>query len=373
MNKAKWRFKWIRAQQKLKTWIGVPEDRSWDYVIDKGFDQLAILPQSGANKAEISKRILEGVETAKIYWLEVILAALIATFGLLQNSVAVIIGAMLIAPLLRPIQGLAYGIVIGRASLFWQASKILILSIILSIGIPIIVLYFIPTAETTPEILGRTQPNLFDLLIAVFSAVIAILAHAHKRLYESVAGVAMATALMPPLVVIGLQIAWGNFDLAWGATLLFMTNLVAILVVGAVLFIFYGFNPHRSQAESSAGKIGFLFFMVIVLWTVLSVNWNQIQEQRTLVQMTQETFEMIIEKEMPGAKVRNLNLRNDEDTRVISGTFYVPESTRITRAKFNKIESQLIEDLGQDVYLELDLIRTVSFEAEESKTETVSE
>lgn len=361
MDKTKLRFKWLQAQKKLKTRLDIPEDRSWDYVFDGLFDRLAIMQQEPEAKAEISQRIITGVTTKKLYWLEVTLSALIATFGLMQNSVAVIIGAMLIAPLLRPIQGLAYGIIIGRASLFWRSLKLLTLSCALAVIIPMGVLYFFTEAGQTSEILARTQPNLLDLLIAVFSAVVAILAFAYKRLNESVAGVAMATALMPPLVVIGMQVWWGSWSLALGATLLFITNLVAILAVGAVLFIFYGFNPHRGQTESSLGKLGFLLLMLLGLWGLLSYNLGKIHQQHVIIQKAEATLEAIITQQMPGSRVKNLQLRQDEDTLVINGTFYISENLKLSRGQFNMIETEISEAVEQRVYLELDLVRTLSF------------
>jgi len=362
MNFVKLRFWWINAQKKIKPWLGVPADSPWDYAFDAAFDKLAWLRQGDEAKATISMRVNEGLNTGKLYWLEVLLSALIATLGLLQNSVAVIIGAMLIAPLLRPIQALAYAIVIGRALLFARAMRLLLLSVLVSVLVPMTVLLFFPGAESTPEIAARTQPNLFDLLIAIFSAVVAILAFAYKRLHESVAGVAMATAIMPPLVVIGLQLWWGSYALAWGATLLFVTNLVAILAVGAVLFIFYGFNPHRNETESSLGKLGFLFVTLLGLWLVLSYNLKQIQTQRLAVQTAEIALETTIADRLPGTKLTNLSLREDEDTLVVTGTLYVSESQTLSRAEFDAMENAVETELKQKVYLALDLVRTLSFE-----------
>jgi len=361
MDTTKLRFKWLQAQKKLKEFFGLPEGATWDYVFDGAFDKLAFMQQPPEAKAEIAKRIVQGITTKRLYWCEVVLSALVATFGLMQNSVAVIIGAMLIAPLLRPIQGLSYAIVTGRAVLFAKALRLLLFSVLLAVLVPMVVLWFFPSAESTTEIAARTQPNLLDLLIAVFSAVIAILAFAYKRLTESVAGVAMATAIMPPLVVIGMQIWWGNWALVWGASLLFVTNLVAILAVGTVLFMFYGFNPHRSQTESSLGKIIFLLLSLVGLWAILSYNLNNIAEQRAAVAKTQTQLEQIITAQVPGTRVKNLNFRNDEDTLVVTGTIYIAESHNLTRAQFNVMEAQIAKDLGQDVYLELDLVRTLSF------------
>jgi len=361
MNLVKLRFWWIKQQQKIKPWLGVPADATWDYAFDGAFDKLAWLKQPDEAKADISKRVNEGLTTGKLYWLEVILSALIATFGLLQNSVAVIIGAMLIAPLLRPINGLAYAIVAGRATLFFRALKLLTLSVVIAVLVPMVVLFFFPEATSTTEIDSRTQPNLLDLLISVFSAVFAIFGFAYKRLSESVAGVAMATAIMPPLVVIGLQIWWGSWALAWGATLLFVTNLVAILAVGAVLFIFYGFNPHRNATESSLGKIGFLLGMLLVLWWGLSYNLQQIAQQRQMLSQAEIELKMTLNKTLPAARVKGLQLREDEDTLVVSGTMHVPENIELTRTQFNQLEKAIEDRLDQPIYLELDLVRTLSF------------
>lgn len=364
MDWVKIRYWWLQKQKELKVLVGVPEDAPWDYAFDKIFDKLAWLRQSDENKAEISKRVNEGLNTGKLYWLEVILSALIATLGLLQNSVAVIIGAMLIAPLLRPVQALAYAIVIGRPWLFARGMRLLVFSILVSILIPMGVLFFFPGSESTPEIAARTQPNLFDLLIAMFSAVVAILAFAYKRLHESVAGVAMATAIMPPLVVIGIQLWWGSYALAWGATLLFITNLVAILAVGAVLFIFYGFNPHRNETESSLGKLAFLFVTLLGLWLVLSYNLKQIQLQNVRLEQAEMVLEENLNNLLPGARLESLRLREAEDALVMQGRLYISENQNLTQTEFNALEKGVEKTLNAPVYLALDLVRTLSFEKE---------
>ncbi len=360
----KLRFKFIQLEKKLKQKSGIPEGETWDYVFDGLFDKMAILHQEPEAKADISKRVVEGMTTGKLYWIEVILASFIATLGLLQNSVAVILGAMLIAPLLRPIQGLAYAISVGRVKLFWKSSKLLIFSILVSVFIPWTLLYLLPNAETTAEILARTQPNLLDLLIAIFSAFIAILAHAYKRLHESIAGVAMATALMPPLVVVGLELYWGNLNLAFSAGALFFTNLVAILVVGVLMFILYGFNPHREQAKSSLGKILFLLFTIFFLWGIFSYNLEKIQDQRVIEKETSQELETILKNLLPGTKIKNLEIRPEEKKYIVEGDLYIPENLKFTRGKLKMIQKELSSGISEDFSLEFDVVRTVIFETE---------
>lgn len=358
----KLKFWWRQQQFKLKTFFGIPKDMPWDYIFDLLFDRLALMKQAPEAKAEISQRIVQGITTKRLYWVEVVLSSLIATLGLLQNSVAVIIGAMLIAPLLRPIQGLGYAVAVGRPQLFWRAFWLLVFSVLVSVGVPILVLLVLPAMEPNSEILSRTQPNLLDLLIAIFSAFIAILAYAYRRLYESVAGVAMATALMPPLAVVGIQLYWGNMALAFGAMTLFFTNLVAILAVGAAIFIMYGFNPHRDQTKSSMKQIGFLLLMMLVLWWTLSSNLKQIRVQRQHLTQAEQVLDKNLTQQIPSAKVRNLTLREEEDATVVSGTLYVAENINLSRAQFNGLEAALNKQLERNVYLELNLVRTVSFD-----------
>lgn len=349
----------------LRNRLGIPAEISWDIALDQFFDRLAFMQQPGEQKQLISMRIVEDAKTGWLYWLELTLSVLIATFGLLQNSVAVIIGAMLIAPFLRPIQGVAFAIANGRRNLLWQTVQTLLLSTIYAVGLAWLVLFFVPYFEITPEILSRTAPNLFDLLIAILSAMVASLAHVYKRLYESVAGVAMATAIVPPLAVMGILIYTGDLALAWGSFVLFLTNLVAILLVGVILFIFCGFNPHRQNSESSAKGIVMLLMMTFVLWFTLSAGLKRIEENRTLERNTYESLVMTIEENLPGARLNDFVINKGETGYVINGELFIAESARITRSKLNMIKEKISQNIGEDFELQLDIVRTVSVDGEE--------
>ena len=169
-----------------------------------------LLKLSIEEKAIINEHIVSEMGSSPLYWVLLVISVIIATLGLLQNSVAIIIGAMLIAPLLRPIKGLAFGITTGQPRYFWMAVKMLILSIVISVLCAIGVSSLVPLKIETSEIIARTVPNLLDLLIAVAAGVIAILSLYFKKLSENIAGVAMAAAIMPPLAVTGIEISLHN-------------------------------------------------------------------------------------------------------------------------------------------------------------------
>lgn len=326
------------------------------------FDKISFLRQTPEQKHDIAINVKEQLNTGRLYWIEIILSSLIATFGLLQNSVAVIIGAMLIAPLLRPIQGIAYGISEGDSKLIWRASKLLIGSAVLSIGLALIVVKMLPVHTETSEILSRTAPNIFDLFIAIASAIIALLSLSFKKLSESVAGVAMAASLMPPLSVVGIELALGSFANAWGSFLLFFTNIIAILFVGAVVFIFYGFRPHKENSEKTAKNIGILTLVILILSIPLVSGLQKITKKIELEAKSKTFIAEILAEKIPAAEVNNIELHGLATAKEInlSGDIKLPENVEFFADIIDETTNELSQKLQKDVQLDLDIIRTAS-------------
>ena len=334
---------------------------TWEEILDHGFSRIALLKKTGEEKAAISINISESLKQTKLYWIEIVLSSLIATFGLLQNSAAVIIGAMLIAPLMQPIQGMAFAVSTGRPKFFWRSARILGISIIVSITLAYLVCLIAPFKTETPEMLGRTAPNLFDLFIAVLSAIVAFLVHGFKRLSESVAGVAMAASLMPPLAVVGIELCFGAFHKSWGSFLLFFTNLVAILLVGAIIFLFYGFNPHEEQSTKTLKRLGIIFSIILVLWIPLHSGLIQIKEKREIELFTKETLSHTLSTLIPEAELKRLNVDSYSKKHIdISGEIKLPEDVSLFTEIINDMNQQMSEKLEKEVTLKLDIIRTAS-------------
>lgn len=180
------------------------------------------------------------------YWIQVLFAAGIATLGLVLNSPAVIIGAMLISPLMGSILANGLALATGDVILALRALFNLILSCGLAISFAVLLVLILPFKEMTSEILARTQPNLLDLVIAMFSGAVGAVAICKeaKGVVTSIPGVSIAVALMPPLCVVGygigmaLSLSPGNgLAVARGGGLLFFTNLVAITFMAMVVFL----------------------------------------------------------------------------------------------------------------------------------------
>ena len=173
------------------------------------------------------------------------LSVLIAVFGLISNSTAVVIGAMLVAPLMRPVLAVGAAMVSG-----WPERQGLFFTVVVAASVGSMFLAWAVTKlllpDSTPisaEILARTSPTLIDVGIALAAGAAGAYATVRKEIGEALPGVAVAVALVPPVSTVGVTFALGRTDLAWGALLLYLTNLAGIMLVGALVFLLTGFAP----------------------------------------------------------------------------------------------------------------------------------
>jgi uncharacterized hydrophobic protein (TIGR00271 family) len=205
-------------------------------------------------------------------------SAAIATFGLLENSVAVIIGAMIIAPLTRPIGALAFAAIDGDPRALRRAALTLTLGSAIAIGFAFVVTRIVALPSLGSEIMSRSQPGLLDLGVALAAGAVAGFARIRPGIAGAVAGTAVAVALMPPLCVIGVGIAHLNGTLALGSLLLFLTNLFGIMLASMVVFVVAGY-AHVLRARS-----GLLWAAVAVLIIVvpLALSTGQLLRQARL-------------------------------------------------------------------------------------------
>ncbi|MDX2044298.1 MAG: DUF389 domain-containing protein [Acidobacteriota bacterium] len=180
------------------------------------------------------------------YWLQILFAAGVATLGLVLNSPAVIIGAMLISPLMGPILSAGLALAAGDLILGFRSVVKLSISCLAAVGFAVLLVGLLPFKEMTDEIAARTQPNTLDLAVALFSGAIGSIATCKKAegVVTSIPGVAIAVALMPPLCVAGYGIGLAlslnmaeGFRVASGGGLLFLTNLVAISFTAMLVFL----------------------------------------------------------------------------------------------------------------------------------------
>lgn len=182
------------------------------------------------------------------FYILLTLATAIAYFGLVQDSTAVIIGAMLIAPLMNPMMSIAFGISVSNLKLIGVGANTTLRGIIAAIAVATLLTIILPPQQVTNQILSRTQPTYLDLLVALFSGAAGAYAMTRVNLAGAIPGVAIAAALVPPLGVVGYGLGMGRLDIAGGALLLFITNLAAIVLAAALVFLIMGFQPRQDMA-----------------------------------------------------------------------------------------------------------------------------
>jgi uncharacterized hydrophobic protein (TIGR00271 family) len=195
---------------------------------------------------------------ATSYWLQLVVSIGIATLGLVVGSSAVVIGAMLIAPLMGPIVGLAMGLATGSPFLVLRSAGRIGLSVIVAIGGAAVITLMLPFHELNAEISARTSPTVLDLITAGFCAMAGVYASLRpgSDTAATAAGTSIGISLVPPLCASGYGVGTGTWPVAGGAALLFLTNLVAIVVVGTVAFVAAGFNRVELAAIEHEELIG---------------------------------------------------------------------------------------------------------------------
>ncbi len=205
------------------------------------------------------------------FFVLIVLSTLLAALGLVANSVAVIIGAMLVAPLMTPIMAAAASLVLTDIRRLITSVLVIAAGTAAAIGTGVFVTWlglgtFTSAASLPSEILGRTQPSLLDLGVAVAAGLAGGYVLTHPRASSSLPGVAIAVALVPPLATVGILLQIGETSLARGAFLLFSTNLVAIVLSAIIVMIGSGFVPPELRLESvRSARIGLIVTLALLV------------------------------------------------------------------------------------------------------------
>jgi len=194
------------------------------------------------SREELYADIVGSTITSTIYIIFVILSTIVAAIGLLKDNVAIIIGAMVIAPFLGPNVALALSTTLGDNKLRNDALKATIIGFSIVILLSVSMGYLFDVDPTIPEIASRTQAGISDILLALASGAAGVLAFT-TGVSAVVIGVMVAVALLPPLTAFGLLTGSGEYNLATGAFLLFLTNIICINLAGVATFLLQGVSP----------------------------------------------------------------------------------------------------------------------------------
>lgn len=218
--------------------------------IFRPFQRLTDRIQSWLNTVPILKlraSLLEDSQLSINFLVLLTGSCLIATFGLIVNSAAVIIGAMLIAPLMQPLRGFAFASIEGDRELLKISTGSIVIGTLVGVTMSWLAGMLLGIPEFGSEVLARTQPTLIDLTIAVVAGAISSFAKVRPEIGDALPGTAIAVALMPPLCVVGLTLSQGQWEYSSGAFLLYFTNLIGISLACTVVYVLAGYTRRNKQ------------------------------------------------------------------------------------------------------------------------------
>lgn len=322
------------------------------------------------NQAELEALAQSNAAPDLAYVLLMVLSAAIASLGLLADSAPAIIGAMVIAPMMSPIMSLAYGIAQFELRIIASSSVSILIGMVIVIAVSGLLTFVVGSHLAGQEILSRTQPTLIDFGIALAAGCAAAFAHSRPAIQNSIAGVAIAVSLVPPLAVVGIGLVFGDnatdvgglalkhpgptdsdVTIAFGAIILFLTNLFAILCISALVFVIQGFGlPKRSA-------FGFLA-LIPVIWIIerqLEREFHEFYVGNRLVALVSEIQSNNYSEQI----VRIESVRSD----LRDGILYIDVDLLATERFFSNAQSdldafrqQLSEEIREPVDLSVNVI-----------------
>lgn len=316
-------------------------------------------------QAEVYKAMWRGSRPSTDFFVTLTLAAALASFGLLMDSPAVIIGAMIVAPLMTAILGLGLSVVIGNARFFWTALNTTMRGMALALLMGFVIGLVVPGAATTHEILAFSRPTLLDLAVALVAGGAAAYAVSRSDVSAAFAGVAVAAALTPPLANMGLGLAFGDWRIAWGAGLLFLANIVSIVATSGFVFLWLGFRPRPgSSGRALVLRRGFwsiAVLLILVTLPLIILTQQSIRETR-LSQNIESALRIEIAQD-PGAVLVQWEDRGEDE----SGALLLDVTVRVPRtwahSDARALQERVAERLGLPVALSLGMVPTTRLQA----------
>ncbi len=278
------------------------------------------------------------------------LSGVISTLGLLAGSTATVIGAMIIAPLMGPIIGMAYALAISNRRLLKRATLTLVTGMAATIASAALITWLVGLRTLNPEITARTQPTLIDLGVALAAGAAGAFAKSRRHVADSFPGVAISVALVPPLSVIGIGIALQDLAVLTGSSLLFLTNLTAIIFSGILICLWQRYGSlARAQSGLTASLLvlGILGIPLGFSLNNLLVNANVRQQVLQIVQEQMNAFDQ--------ADLSSLDVRSQPNQLLVHIELLAPPNS-ISEQQIRTVHDQISEELQTDVDLQVQIV-----------------
>src|SRR5574344_3107121 len=290
--------------------------------------------------------ISKGVEFRGVNVWILVFAIVVASIGLNMNSTAVIIGAMLISPLMNPIMGLGLGVGVSDNDLIRKSLKNLLIMVLISLIASTCYFVLSPLSDAQSELLARTTPTIFDVLIALFGGLAGIVAASRKEQpFTVISGVAIATALMPPLCTAGFGLATLQFNYFFGAFYLFFINSFFIAFATFVMVRYLGFPTVRflNKKREKIVKRGIIIFALVAVIPSCFIAFNVIKETSFNSQVIKFIAYLQKEEVFPNSQI--VNYKKEYHSDVPNLTLYMVGNS-LSSAQIDSLRSIMVHDFG---------------------------
>ena len=295
---------------------------------------------SQAQYAALFSSLREEAKLTSTFMTLLILATMIATFGLFINSASVIIGAMLLAPLMQPIVSLSMGVLRQDSVLELTAARTIVIGVGAVLATAAIIAGLTPIEKLSSEMAGRLSPTILDLFVAIVSGIAAAYAKSNEKILGSLAGVAIAVALVPPIAVSGIGIGWGEWHIFSLAFLLFLTNLVGIVLAAALTFMVLGYSPIKIARKGVMVWLGIALLISMPLYS----SFETMRRHSSVQQRLTNAHFILAAHEVTLTHIELLRHTNGMELRceVISSGF-------LSKAEKQELKAQIEKSVGEKV------------------------
>ncbi len=293
--------------------------------------------------AELFTKLKEASKGGVSYAVLLILSVLMATTGLFQNSSPTIIGAMILAPLMGPIVSFSMGAVRFDGDLLKRSFKTILLSVFFAVFASAVFAFLMPFHHINDQMALRTHPTLLDLAVAVISGIAAAYGYSNSKVGESLAGVAIAVALVPPLCVSGIGLGWGSLEMFSNAFLLFLTNMVGIVFAAGVTFYLLGYASVKYASTAFFVKI----LMVLIVAFPLYFSTKSIVEEEKIYQKISKIT--VLDLEGKKVKIELLGVFHKKEG--IFAEILILSSSPVKEKEMERIAKEIKEAAGDKIKL----------------------
>jgi uncharacterized hydrophobic protein (TIGR00271 family) len=350
----------VRSSQQPVIVVREPDTAVGNLLREVDWRLQKVVPRlSQEERAQAYVRIRRSARPSVDFFVLIGLATAIAAFGLLINSPAVVIGAMLVAPLMSPIAGMGLAIVLGDSRFLrltlGAVARGMALSVIVGLAVGLLNI----NQPMTPEVLARTQPTLLDLAVALFSGMAVAYALGRSDAAAALPGVAIAAALVPPLASAGIALTGGHIRPGIGALLLFLTNMVAISAAASLVFLLLGFRPQPGQKQRRATQLRSARLEAVLLLAVTAVlaftTYQLAHESRTRNHIRELAREGALG--ITGGELARIEIGNLNDP-ILQLDIGIESTQTVSHAAAVELQAFLATELQREVAMQLTIIPT---------------